>query len=91
MVCLFKDIIEEDVEQKRKASLKRMASADAVEEVHDEENDGYDYEDDDFEVRVKWYHFRYRMVGQGVGHAVWQITNFTHWITSCMYVHVQIS
>ena len=71
MVCLFKDIIEEDVEQKRKASLKTMASADAVEEVHDEENDGYDYEDDDFEVRVKWDHFRYRMVGQGVDHAVW--------------------
>ena len=30
-----------------------MPSADTVEEVHDEENDAYDYDDDDFEVRVK--------------------------------------
>lgn len=27
-----------------------MSSTGAAEEIHDEENDGYDYEDDDFEV-----------------------------------------
>ncbi|KAJ7386827.1 hypothetical protein OS493_006857 [Desmophyllum pertusum] len=43
------DTIDEDVEQKRKASLRRMSSTGAAEEIHDEENDGYDYEDDDFE------------------------------------------
>lgn len=41
--------MDEDVEQKRKASLPK-ASVVAVEEVHDEENNGYDYEDDEFEV-----------------------------------------
>ena len=29
-----------------------MSSTGAAEEIHDEENDGYDYEDDDFEVGV---------------------------------------
>ncbi|XP_078377920.1 cytoplasmic dynein 2 intermediate chain 1-like isoform X2 [Oculina patagonica] len=43
------DTIEEDVEQRRKASLQRMPSTGAAEEIHDEENDGYDYDDDDFE------------------------------------------
>ena len=49
---LLKDIVEEDVEQRRKASLHRMSStgAAAAEEIHDEENDGYDYDDEDFEV-----------------------------------------
>lgn len=42
------DTIEEDVEQKRKASLQRMPSLGTAEEVH-EENDGYDYDDDEFE------------------------------------------
>ena len=37
------------MEQKRKASLQRMPSLGTAEEVH-EENDGYDYDDDDFEV-----------------------------------------
>lgn len=46
----LKDTIDEDVEQRRKASLRRMSSTGAAEEIHDEENDGYDYEDDDFEV-----------------------------------------
>lgn len=47
-VLFLKDTIEEDVDQKRKASLQRMPSLGAAEEVN-EENDGYDY-DDDFEV-----------------------------------------
>lgn len=44
-----KDTVDEDVEQKRKASSPKVSVV-AVEEVHDEENNGYDYEDDEFEV-----------------------------------------
>lgn len=29
-----------------------MPSTGAAEEIHDEENDGYDYDDDDFEVDI---------------------------------------
>lgn len=43
------DVIDEDVELNRKASLQRMPSVGTAEEVHDEENDGYHYDDDDFE------------------------------------------
>lgn len=42
------DTVDEDVEQKRKAS-SRKASVVAADEVHDEENNGYGYEDDEFE------------------------------------------
>ena len=44
-----KDTVDEDVEQKRKASSPK-ASVVAADEVHDEENNGFDYEDDEFEV-----------------------------------------
>ena len=44
----MKDTVDEDVEHRSKASLPRMASVGAAEEIHDEENDDYD---DDFEVR----------------------------------------
>ena len=37
---IVKDIVEEDVEKRRKASLQRMPSVGAAEEVRDEENDG---------------------------------------------------
>ena len=50
---IVKDIVEEDVEKRRKASLQRMPSVGAAEGVHDEENDGYDYDDEDFEVHVQ--------------------------------------
>ena len=52
---IVKDIVEEDVEKRREASLKRLPSVGAAEEVHDEENDGYDYDDEDFEVHVHSY------------------------------------
>ena len=51
-VCFTKDTVDEDIEQRRKASLQKTASFVAADEVNDEENDGYDYEDDDFEVRL---------------------------------------
>ncbi|XP_058954836.2 cytoplasmic dynein 2 intermediate chain 1 isoform X2 [Pocillopora verrucosa] len=43
------DTIDEDVEQQRKTSSQRLPSSGTVEEVHEEENGGYDYDDDDFE------------------------------------------
>ena len=46
----LKDTIDEDVEQQRKTSSQRLPSSGTVEEVHEEENGGYDYDDDDFEV-----------------------------------------
>ena len=49
---LLKDTVDEDVEQKRKAS-SRKASVVAADEVHDEENNGYGYEDDEFEVLTR--------------------------------------
>jgi len=49
---LLKDTVDEDVEQKRKASLGK-ASVVAADEVHDEENNGYEYEDDEFEVLTR--------------------------------------
>lgn len=49
---LLKDTVDEDVEQKRKASLPK-ASVVAADEVHDEENNGYGYEDDEFEVLTR--------------------------------------
>ena len=51
MLCNFKDTVEEDVQKRRKASLQRMSSVGAAEEVRDEENDGCDYDDEDFEVQ----------------------------------------
>ena len=52
MLCNFKNTVEEDVQKRRKASLQRMSSVGAAEEVRDEENDGCDYDDEDFEVHV---------------------------------------
>ncbi|CAH3154809.1 unnamed protein product [Pocillopora meandrina] len=43
------DTIDEDVEQQRKTSSQRLPSSGTVEEVHEEENGGYDYDDDEFE------------------------------------------
>ena len=51
MLCNFKDTVE-DVLKRRKASLQRMSSVGAAEEVRDEENDGCDYDHEDFEVHV---------------------------------------
>lgn len=48
-----KDVVDEDVEQNKKAPLQRMPSEGTAEEVHEEENDGYNYEEDDFEVRLR--------------------------------------
>lgn len=49
----WKDVVDEDVEQNNKVPLQRMPSEGTAEEVHDEENDGYNYEEDDFEVRLR--------------------------------------
>jgi len=43
------DVVDEDVEQNKKAPLQRMPSEGTAEEVHEEEDDGYNYEEDDFE------------------------------------------
>jgi len=48
VLCNFKDTVE-DVQKRRKASLQRMSSVGAAEEVRDEENDGCDYDHEDFE------------------------------------------
>ena len=53
-----KDVIDEDVELNRKVSLQRMPSVGTAEEVHDEENDGYHYDDDDFEVRRRMFNIK---------------------------------
>ena len=50
---LLKDTVDEDVEQKRKASLPKASVVAAADEVHDEENNGYGYEDDEFEVPTR--------------------------------------
>ena len=45
------DTVDEDVEQRRKASLQKVPSIGAAEEINEEEPAGYDYEED-FEVRI---------------------------------------